>query len=178
MKKLILITSLLFIICGNVWAQQDIDSATYERQRTRINDMLTVRSQKFSRYDQSLTERTGIFGLQTKADIKRSNEILMDIVKADNDIYAQLKILLDYRVFQQKQAIDRTKQAEGEALESMYTIGRLQKQLEKAKKQQEETQIELDKASVNFKIIVFIMVLIILFLLRTHIRRKNKDKSE
>ncbi|MES2810102.1 MAG: hypothetical protein V4619_15830 [Bacteroidota bacterium] len=173
MKKLILLTFLLCVLAADVFAQKDIDSATYERQRQRINSMLAVRSQKFSRYDQSLTERTGIFGLQTKKDIKRSNEILMDIVKADNDIYAQLKILLDYRVFQQKQAVDRTKQAEGEALESMYTINRLQKQLEKVKKQQEELQVEHDKSSINFKISVFILVLIILFLLRLQIRRKQ-----
>jgi hypothetical protein len=174
MKKLILITGLLCIIGTNLYAQQDIDSATYERQRQRINGMLALRTQKFSRYDQSLSERTGIFGLQTKKDIKRSNEILMDIVKADNDIYAQLKILLDYRVFQQKQAIEQSKQAQGEALESMYTITRLQKQLEKVKKQQEDLQVEHDKDSINFKIIVFILVLIILFLLRLQIRRKEK----
>jgi hypothetical protein len=175
MTKILLVCSFLFFFCADTFAQQNTDSATYERQRHRINDMLSVRDQKFGRYDQSLGERTGIFGLQTKNDIRRSNEILMDIVKTDNDIYKQLKILLDYRVFQQKQAIEQSKQAQNEALESMYTITRLQKQLEKIKKEQEKSQAEHDKASINFKIIVFILVLIILFLLRIQIRRKRKS---
>ncbi|MFD2146432.1 hypothetical protein [Mucilaginibacter antarcticus] len=175
MRKLIFLPIILVLLSANVFAEKDIDSATYERQRERINSMLDVRSQKFSRYDQSLTERTGIFGLQTKKDIKRSNEILMDIVKADNDIYAQLKILLDYRVFQQKQAADRSKQAEGESLESMYTIARLQKQLEKVKQQQEELQVQSDKSSMNFKISLGVLVLIILVLLSLQLRRKERS---
>jgi predicted transcriptional regulator len=173
MKKLILISGLLFFLCSDAFAQ-NIDSATYQRQRQKINSMLAVRSQKFSKYDQSLSEHTGIFGLQTKKDIRRSNDILMDIVKTDNEIYQQLKILLDYRVFQQEQAIDKSKEAEVTALESMYTINRLQKQLEKLKKEQDAKDIKHDQALLYFKISVFILVLIILFILSRQIRRKDK----
>jgi hypothetical protein len=175
MKKLILITGLLFFLGADVFAQLNIDSATYQRQRQKINSMLAVRSQKFSRYDKSLSEHTGIFGLQTKKDIRRSNDILMDIVRTDNDIYKQLKILLDYRVFQQEQAVDKSKEAEGTALESMYTINRLQKQLEKLKKEQDAKDLENAHASVYFKVSVFILVVIILFLLSLQIRRKKEE---
>lgn len=175
MRKLILVVVLCFLFADG-FAQAGSDSAAYQRQREKINSMLAVRSQKFGQYDQSLGEHTGIFGLQTKKDIRRSNEILMDIVKTDNDIYRELKILLDYRAFQQTQAVDKSKEIEGTALESMYTITRLQKQLEKLKKQDDENTRLADKASLNFKIIVFILVGIILFLLKGQIRRKENLK--
>jgi hypothetical protein len=173
MRKLILVCFLcLFFV--DVFAQANTDSVAYQRQRQKINDMLAVRSQKFGQYDKSLSEHTGIFGFQTKKDIRRSNDILMDIVKTDNAIYAQLKILLEYRTFQQSQVQDKSKEAENTALESMYTINRLQNQLDKLKKEQDENIRLQDKASLNFKIIVFILVGIILFLLRNQIRRKEK----
>jgi hypothetical protein len=173
MKKIILF-SLFCLLFANAFAQPNTDSVAYQRQRKKINDMLAVRSQKFGQYDKSLSEHTGIFGFQTKKDIRRSNDILMDIVKTDNAIYAQLKILLDYRTFQQTQVQDKSKDAENTALESMYTITRLQKQIEKLKKEQDENIRIQDKASLNFKIIVFILVGIILFLLRNQIGRKEK----
>lgn len=171
MKKIILVCLSCLLFAG-AFAQSD--SAAYQLQRNKINSMLSVRSQKFGQYDQSLSQHTGIFGLQTKKDIRRSNDILMDIVKTDNDIYTQLKILLEYRTFQQSQVLDKSKETENTALESMYTINKLQHQLEKLKKEEDENIRLQDKASLNFKIIVFILVGIILFLLRNQIRRKEK----
>ena len=59
---------------------------------------------------------TGIFGFQSKNDIRRSNDILMDIVKTDDSIYTQLKILLDYRAFQQTQVQNHSKETEENAI--------------------------------------------------------------
>ena len=56
----------------NIFAQ---DTSTYELQRAKINALLAERSAKFGQYDESLNTRTGIFGFQTKRDIKNSNEI-------------------------------------------------------------------------------------------------------
>jgi hypothetical protein len=173
MKKIILF-GLLSILFAGAYAQADTDSLAYQLQRKKINSMLAVRSQKFGQYTNSLSEHTGIFGLQTKKDIRRSNDILMDIVKTDNDIYAQLKILLDYRTFQQSQVQDKSKETETNALGFMYTIKQLRDQLDKLKKQGDENARLQDKASLNFKIIVFILVGIILFLLRKQIRAKEK----
>jgi hypothetical protein len=172
MKKLISFCLLCFV-AASVFAQANADSVAYQRQRAKINAMLAVRGQKFGQYDKSLSEHTGIFGLQTKKDIRRSNDILMDIVKTDNDIYRELKILLEYRTFQQSQVQDQSKETEQTATESMYTISRLQDQLVKVKKENEANATLLDKESLNFKIIVFILVIIILFLLRNQIRRKE-----
>jgi len=76
------------------------DTSAYEIQRTKINSLLAERSAKFGQYDQSLNERTGIFGFQTKRDIKNSNEILRQIALNDNEIFQQLKVLLDYKDLQ------------------------------------------------------------------------------
>src|SRR5476649_1707408 len=103
MKKIIL-AGLICFLFANVYAQGNADSLAYQLQRKRINNMLEQRSQKFGQYTQSLSHHTGIFGLQTKKDIRLSNDILMDIVKTDDDIYVQLKILLNYKTFQQAQA--------------------------------------------------------------------------
>jgi hypothetical protein len=169
MKKTFLLILLCFLFAG-AYAQSNTDSVAYQAQRKKINSMLAVRSQKFGQYDKSLSEHTGIFGLQTKKDIRRSNDILMDIVKTDNDIYAQLKILLDYRTFQQSQVQDKSKETENTSLGFMYTITRLQNQVALLKKQA-DANVELqEKTSRNFIIVVFILLFVILLLLRRQFR--------
>ena len=121
MKKSIF-TILTFLLLATAYAQQNPDSAAYQLQRKKINMMLEQRSQKFGQYDESLKKRTGIFGLQTKKDIRNSNEILMDIVKTDNDLYEQIKVLLGMNTFQQKQALDKSAEAAARAKETKPTI--------------------------------------------------------
>ena len=173
MRKIILLGLLCFLFAC-AYAQANSDSVAYQLQRKKINAMLAERTQKFGQYDKSLKEHTGIFGLQTKNDIRRSNEILMDIVKTDNDIYKELKILLDYRAFQQSQVQDKSKETENSALGYLYSIKQLRDELDKQKKLGEENARLQDKASLNFKIIVVLLLFIILFLLRNQIRAKEK----
>ena len=80
------------------------DSASYELQRAKINRMLAERSARFGQYDESLNTKTGIFGLQTKKDIRNSNEILRQITLSDNDIFTEIKVLLEYKDLQFQQA--------------------------------------------------------------------------
>ncbi|RZL43969.1 MAG: hypothetical protein EOP00_22020 [Pedobacter sp.] len=79
------------------------DTSAYEIQRAKINALLADRSAKFGQYDESLNARTGIFGFQTKRDIKNSNEILRQIALNDNEIFTQLKVLMDYKDLQAEQ---------------------------------------------------------------------------
>lgn len=79
------------------------DTSAYEIQRAKINALLADRSAKFGQYDESLSARTGIFGFQTKRDIKNSNEILRQIALTDNEIFTQLKVLMDYKDLQVEQ---------------------------------------------------------------------------
>ena len=79
------------------------DSSAYELQRSKINALLAERSSKFGQYDESLNTRTGIFGFQTKRDIRNSNEILRQIALNDNTIFKELKVLLEYKDLQMQE---------------------------------------------------------------------------
>ncbi|MEO8885154.1 MAG: hypothetical protein ABI367_03765 [Mucilaginibacter sp.] len=171
MKNIILLaaTCLLFT---TTHAQTTSDSLAYQLQRKKINSMLAVRTQKFGKYDQSLSQHTGIFGLQTKKDIRRSNDILMDIVKTDNEIYRQLKILLDYRTFQQTQVLDKSKENETVNLNFMRTINKLQDQNQKLKKDADEMMQEHERSTRNFSMIILAMLIALMWLLWKNYSKK------
>ncbi len=99
-KKILLLFALASATILNLKAQ---DTSAYELQRAKINALLAERSTKFGQYDKSLTTKTGIFGFQTKKDIRNSNEILRQIVLNDNEIFTQLKVLMDYKDLQAEQ---------------------------------------------------------------------------
>jgi len=166
MKKLIPVILCCFLFTGS-YAQVGTDSAAYQLQRKKINAMLDARSEKFGQYDQSLGQHTGIFGFQTKKDIRRSNDILMDIVKTDDDIYKQLKILLDYRTFQQAQVQDKSKDVENNNVNFMNAINRLRAENNVLKKQADDAETGNEKAKRNFIIVVVLMLVSILLLLRS-----------
>jgi hypothetical protein len=156
----------LCLSCFSVYAQKsNSDSLAYQLQRTKINQMLEVRRQKFGQYDQSLAKHTGIFGLQTKKDIRRSNDILMDIVKTDDDIFRELKILMDYRVFQQQQAQTHSTESDNVTLAYMNTINRLRQQIDQLKLEAQKEKERQAKLSRIFIIIAVLMFASILYLL-------------
>lgn len=165
MKKFIGVC-LLCLLCVPAFAQKvNSDSLAYQLQRAKINQMLELRRQKFGLYDESLQKHTGIFGLQTKKDIRRSNDILMDIVKTDDDIFRELKILMDYRVFQQQQAQSRSSQTESVTLAYMNTINRLRQQIDRLKQQAQQEKEHQAGLLRIFMIIAVLMLASILYLL-------------
>ncbi len=172
MKNFVLVI-LFCVLSAGAFAQANSDSLAYQLQRKKINSMLAQRAEKFGQYDQSLSMHTGIFGLQTKKDIRRSNDILMDIVKTDNDIYKELKILLEYRTFQQTQVQTHSKEAEQSNLGFMNTINKLRGQVDAMKAEAERQQQQQEKTKNIFIIIIILMFASILFLLT----RKSKHKA-
>jgi hypothetical protein len=170
MKKLFL----LYLIClwhAPAFAQTkpNPDSLAYQLQRTKINNMLEARRQKFGQYDESLRKHTGIFGLQTKKDIRRSNNILMDINRTDDSIFMQIKILLSYRTFQQQQAQTKSAEAENYSLGYMNTINRLREQIDKMKLDAADAQKHQEKIERTYVIAMVLMlgsILAILFIKR------------
>jgi hypothetical protein len=175
MKKLIL-TLLAFLIVATVTAQKNEDSLAYQMQRKKINAMLAERTKKFGQYDQSLTKHTGIFGLQTKKDIRRSNDILMDIAKTDDDIYKQIKILLDFRAFEQTRVQTHSNEVEDARLGYMTTINKLRNQIDKLKADAARQQKENDDLKRNFIIALIVAGLFFLLLFRR--RRKPPVKPK
>ncbi|WP_454802638.1 hypothetical protein [Mucilaginibacter phyllosphaerae] len=178
MKNLWLFVSLLLFSTG-VFAQINADSVAYSKQRNKINAMLAARKTRFSQYDTSLTKRSGIFHLQTKNDIRRSNEILMDITETDDEIFIELKKLFDYRTsqlnttaFQKKQIENSAKEAEKSRMAYMATINRF-------REQNETLQAKLDKQKKDFenRQRIYIIVIVLTFtsiLVLLLLKRKRK----
>ncbi|MGZ3765136.1 MAG: hypothetical protein ACXVA2_10765 [Mucilaginibacter sp.] len=165
MKKNVLagILCLLHIYCFAL--QANTDSLTYQLQRTKINHMLDERTSKFGQYDESLKKHTGIFGLQTKKDIRRSNDILMDIVKTDDDLFKEIKILMDYRIFQQQQVQSKSVETENVNLGFMTTINRLRQEIDQQKKEALEEKEHQTNILRTFIILFVLMLGSILYLL-------------
>lgn len=153
-KKLILL-----IFLGLTFsAQAQIDTASYQNQRLKINALLQERSARFGQYDQSLNERTGIFGFQTKRDIKNSNEILRQIALNDNNIFKELKVLLDYKDLQVQQVQNMVKSNNERIQAYMSAIKKLQDQNELLRKQVREQETESDSSS--FYVIILMALLL------------------
>lgn len=157
---------------GSAIAQSNTDSLAYQLQRKKINSMLADRAQKFGVYDESLRMHTGIFGLQTKKDIRRSNDILMDIVKTDNAIYRELKTLLEYRTFQQTQVQTHSKEAEQSNVGFMMTINKLREQNDQLKATAEKQQERQQSTFHTYIFIWIVLFAVILFLIFRNSRRR------
>jgi len=171
MKK----NALIILFCcltATAFAQPKGDSIAYQLEHAKINAMLAQRTQKFGQYDQSLTMHTGIFGLQTKKDVRRSNDILMDIVKTDDSIYREIKILFDYTVFQRTQVQDHSKEAIESNFGYMTTINKLRKQADLMKAEANAQQTRYEKTLGLLIVILVIMLLAIFYLVSRNRERR------
>lgn len=152
MNKYLLFFIILFL-SSYTFAQQD--TSAFQLQRTKVNLLLAQRSAKFGQYDESLNEKTGIFGWQTKRDIKKSNEILRQIVLNDNNIFKELKVLMDYKDLQ-NQKITVVANASTDRIDNyMRTIKKLQDQIEKLK-----NESKISKQNPSLYIIIFLLLII------------------
>lgn len=167
-----LLLILSFIIAFGAYSQPKSDSLAYQLQRKKINAMLARRTQKFGQYDSSLSKHTGIFGFQTKKDIRRSNDILMDIVNTDNDIYKELKILLEYRNFQQKQVLEHINENQVNMIGYMTTINKLRAQIDLLKS--DAVAHEQEEGKTRSILVIIIITLSALLLLSVFVRRKKQ----
>ena len=135
------------------YAQQD--TTAYAAQRVKVNALLAERSAKFGQYDESLNQRTGIFGWQTKKDIKNSNEILREVVLTDNNIFKELKVLMEYKDLQNQQKVAVADHSQERIKGYMKTIKKLQDQNEILQKESNKS---------NYGISTYIIILLILTL--------------
>ena len=165
MKKIVLIGLVCFLGMPAFAQIITADSLAYQLQRAKINHMLDERRDKFGQYDQSLSKHTGIFGLQTKKDIRRSNDILMDIARTDDSLYRQIKILLDYRLFQQQQVQTKSVQVENNNLGYMTTINKLRAEINRLNQEAQKEKEHQEKLTRNAMILFVLMLGSILFLL-------------
>jgi len=170
--KNIFLFSFLCLLSAKAFTRSHTDTFAYRMEREKINAMLEQRRQKFGLYDESLTKHTGIFGFQTKKDIRRSNDILTDIVKTDDSIYREIEILLEFRTFQQTQVQNRSKEIEDNTLGYMNTINKLRDELDRVKSVNSKKEIQHQKTQ-RFIVLLFVfMSLLILFLFARNSTRR------
>lgn len=171
MKKLILLLLLCFCT-ASVFAQANTDSLVYQAQRKKINGMLAQRKLKFGQYDSSLSQHTGIFGLQTKKDIRNSNDILMGIVKMDDDILLQTKILLEYRVDRQKQVQSHATETVDSNIGFMSAINKLRNENEQLQKQLDDAaKAQQKSANITMMAVIAFIVVVLLFLRQKFVKK-------
>lgn len=155
----------LFILTGlNAYSIQP-DTSAYQLQRVKINNLLAERSSRFGQYDLSLSARTGIFGLQTKNDLKNSNEILRSIILNDNNIFRELKVLMNYKDQEVSQAqnisINNRKRIEA----YMLTIKKLQDQNESLKVKLAAAEKDTSSSSFFYIVLGLLLLTSIIYIL-------------
>ncbi len=95
MKKIVLFLLVLIQLSIHAIAQEDKDM-----DRKELKELLDNRKAKFDSYSLSLEKHSGIFGNKTKNDVKKSNEVLIEIVKTDNRIISTLYRVVDFRTYE------------------------------------------------------------------------------
>lgn len=150
-KRLIII---LFFLGFTAFDSNAQDTSPYEMQRAKINALLAERSAKFGQYDHSLNERSGIFGFQTKKDIKNSNEILRQIALNDNEIFTQLKVLMDYKDLQ----VEQVKIAVNANAESILNYRKTIKELQDQNKKL-NTSVEKSESGNGATVFLFLFII-------------------
>lgn len=171
MKHSFLFLILLTIGINHVTAQND--SSAYETQRRKINQLLDERSNRFGQYESSLSKKTGIFGLKTKKDMQFSNDILRQIALTDNDIFSELKILLDYKDFEKQQVETRAVTVEGRIDRYQTSITRLQQENQKLRTQVDKYITDYDRQR-NYLILLFICLIVCVW----YILKKKLPKTD
>lgn len=134
------------------------DTSAYQTQRLRVNALLAERSAKFGQYDQSLNARTGIFGFQTKKDIRNSNEILRQIVLNDNNIFKELKTLMEYKDLEVTAVKNDANQTNDRIENYKLAIKTLQDQNEQLRK--EAKSIANGKSFLNIVMVLLVLSII------------------
>lgn len=157
------------------YAQQS-DSLAYQLQRKKINQMLDARSQKFGQYTESLSSRTGIFGLKTKKDMQKSINILTEIIQTDNAILKETKTLLDYKTFQQEQVQTKSQESESRNLAYMRTINKLETETEKLKSEfTESLKDKIFYQNITLVLGIVLLAIAVFTFRKISLNRSNKN---
>jgi hypothetical protein len=158
MKKLMLVFILLFFS-----AKADL------MEKERLKELLNERKEKFQSYFSSIDKRSGIFGNKTKKDILQSNEVLVAIVKTDNNIISVLNRALDYKSFEK----------------TSFSYDKLEqdKQIDDLKQQNSLLAMRVDalKESFNkdenritfYKMIIYIELAVLIFCLYIYLKKQK-----
>ncbi|NGF57894.1 hypothetical protein G5B00_15345 [Parapedobacter sp. SGR-10] len=186
MKNTLLFKIVVLLFClspmGGTMANisLDTDTSLFENQRKRVNFLLEERSRKFGEYDQSLQEKTGIFGLfKTKADMQKSIDILQAIAITDNNIFLETRKLLDLKDTEREHFQRMAKEFDAQVTAYMKTVSKLQEENDSLRLKIKELEQEEHSSGVIFYVLglVFIGLLIVIYLLYKKLHPKTPQNT-
>ena len=186
MKNTLLFKIVVLLFClspmGGTMANisLDTDTSLFENQRKRVNFLLEERSRKFGEYDQSLQEKTGIFGLfKTKADMQKSIDILQAIAITDNNIFLETRKLLDLKDTEREHFQRMAKEFDAQVTAYMKTVSKLQEENDSLRLKIKELEQEEHSSGVIFYVLglVFIGLLIAIYLLYKKLHPKTPQNT-
>jgi len=106
--------------------------------------------------------------------MQASNDILTQIVVTDNNIFSELKILLDYKDFEKKEVEHRAETVEGRIDRFQTTITRLQQENEKLKVDLQKQTGKLNRMLIYLVSSILLLLIVIIYA----IRLKNLRKAD
>lgn len=146
----------------------------YEAQRLKVNELLKQRSARFGQFEQSLSQRTGIFGLKTKKDMQSSIDILKQIVLTDNEIFKETKELVDFKDFEKTKIAERASEFDNRINGYIKTISKLQQEQERLRQEIESLQYKNQMFRNILLLIVAVFIISILYFMQ---QRKKLTKT-
>ena len=106
--------------------------------------------------------------------MQASNDILTQIVVTDNNIFSELKILLDYKDFEKKEVEHRAETVEGRIDRFQTTITRLQQENEKLKVDLQKQIGKLNRMLIYLVSSILILLIVVIY----SVRLKNLRKAD
>lgn len=146
------------------------DKKAIDQSKERLTILLKERTKKFEKYTKSIDERSGIFGIQTKRDLRKVNDILIEITQTDNVIFKELKRLLDYKSFEKANVVQDMGKYEEERNKSFAAIDTLNKQVISLR----EKNSELKQENITKGFLFWLMGILLLIILLLYRRLRKK----
>ncbi len=178
-KHLIAIACLWVFSAASLHAQEIFraDTTGYEQQRLRVNELLQQRSARFGQFEESLRQRTGIFGLKTKKDMQASIDILKEIVLMDNHIFKETKQLVDFKDFESEMIARQAQEFDGRINGYIATISKLQKEQTELRAQVQMLQSNRQQATGATVFILILLAIGAVLVYAFYVRPKRARKK-
>lgn len=181
MKQLSLL--LVFLVgilhIGKSQTSTEIDSINFEKQRERVNNLLEERSKRFGEFDNSLRQKTGVFGIfKRKKDMQQSIDILREIVLTDNSIFLETKKLLDIKGNESDRNENLAAEYDKRVSGYMHTITKLQTENEKLRHQIHNLEAKQRKYHTTILLLILVVLTLSFALYRRLRQRKPQNLTQ
>ena len=130
-------------------------------ERKRLYELLEVRRQKFEAYSESIEKRSGIFGNKTKRDMQKSNEVLTEIVRTDNNIIKVLNRAVDFKDYERVNLSQEVGENTQQMDNLLHATDTLEKQLTKLKHNYTSLKSESQWMKIFNRALIFAVLLLV-----------------